>query len=156
MQGGLPCHRLSAAKELLQRGFDYLPEDAESQEAAEPEPEPTPEELAARRRTQLIEFSKHGPVYYRDDPFPCVCEDRLHDREGNVLEDADQLEAAARCSPTMEYLIRDPDQLEDFLARYAEYLTGRNIEHPRNPIDINRIYWTNPLLRKRSNPARAP
>ena len=24
-----PCHRLSAAKELLQRGFDYLPEDAD-------------------------------------------------------------------------------------------------------------------------------
>ena len=165
MQGQLPdfkpCHRLSAAKELLQRGFDYLPDDPDAPDshrsAAEPEPvELTPEELAAQRRAQLIEFSKHGPVYYRDDPFPCVCEDRLHDCEGNVLEDAEQLEAAARRSPTMEYLIRDPDRLEDFLARYAEYLIGWNIEHPRNPIDINRIYWTNPLLRKRSNPARAP
>ena len=26
-----PCHRLSAAKELLQRGFDYLPDDADPQ-----------------------------------------------------------------------------------------------------------------------------
>ena len=43
-----PCHRISAAKELLQRGFDYLPEDQDVPEAAdaaapEPEPEPEPE-----------------------------------------------------------------------------------------------------------------
>ena len=151
MQGQLPdfrpCHHLSAAKELLQRGFDYLPDDPDDPDshrsAAEPEPvELTPEELAAQRRAELIEFSKHGPVYYQNDPFPCVCEDRLHECEGNVLEDAEQLEAAARRSPTMEHLIRDPEQLEDFLARYAEYLIGWNIEHPHNPIDINRIYWT--------------
>ncbi len=45
MQGALPdfrpCHRLSAAKELLHRGFDYVPDDAEAQ-AAEPA-ELTPE-----------------------------------------------------------------------------------------------------------------
>ena len=35
-----PCHRISAAKELLQRGFDYLPEYADVPEAAAPEPEP--------------------------------------------------------------------------------------------------------------------
>ena len=145
MQGELtdfkPCHRLSAAKELLQRGFDYLPDDAE------PEPaELTPEELEAQRRAELIEFSKHGPVYYKTYPFPCVCEDRLHDCEGNVLDDQ-QLEQAARRSPTMEHLIRCPDQMDDFLARYAEYLTGWNAAHPRNPIDINRIIWTNPTWR---------
>ena len=147
MQGELPdfkpCHRLSAAKELLQRGFDYVPDDADTQEATEPEPvELTPEELEAQRRTELIEFSKHGPVYYRTYAFPCVCEDRLHDCEGNVL-DEEQREKAARRSPTMEHLIRCPDQMADFLARYAEYLTVWNAENPGNPIDINRIIWTN-------------
>ena len=88
MQGELPefkpCHRLSAAKELLQRGFDYAP-DADDPAAAEPEP--TPEELEAqRRRAEDIEFSRHGWVYYESYPYPCVCEDRLHDCKGNVLD----------------------------------------------------------------------
>ena len=82
-----PCHRISAAKELLQRGFDYVPEDQDAPEAAaaapEPEPELTPEDLAAQRRAEIIEFSKHGPRYYRNYAFPCVCEDRLHDRAGD-------------------------------------------------------------------------
>ena len=135
-----PCHRLSAAKELLQRGFDYVPDDADPQ--AEPEPaELTPEALEARRRAELIEFSKHGPGYYGIHPFPCVCEDRLHDCDGNPLDD-EQLEAAARRSPSMEHFIDDPDQMNRFLARYAEYLEHWNAEHPRNPIDINRIIWT--------------
>ena len=159
MQGELPdfkpCHRLSAAKELLQRGFDYLPDDADAQADAEPEPvELTPEELEAQRHAELLEFSKHGPVYYRNYPYPCVCEDRLHDCEGNPLDD-DQLEAAARRAPTMEHLIIDRDRLEDYLARYAEYLVGWNAEHPRNPIDINRLQWTS--LRWRDFPfPRAP
>ena len=147
-----PCHRLSAAKELLQRGFDYQPDDAE---AAEPEPvELTPEELEAQRHAELLEFSKHGPVYYKNYPYPCVCEDRLHDCEGNPLDD-DQLEAAARRAPTMEHLIIDRDRLEDYLARYAEYLIGWNAEHPRNPIDINRLRWNS--IRWRDFPfPRAP
>ena len=154
MQGDLPdfkpCHRLSAARELLQRGFDYVPDDAE------PEPaEPTPEELEAQRRAELIEFSKHGPVYYLDHSFPCVCEDRLHDCDGNALDD-EQLEQAARRSPTMEYLIRCPEQMDDFLARYAEYLTGWNAANPRNPIDINRIQWTNPTWRHLNSSIRGP
>ena len=66
-----PCHRLSAAKELLQRGFDYLPDDPDSQAAAEPEPvELTPEEREAQRHAELLEFSKHGPVYYQKLPLP--------------------------------------------------------------------------------------
>ena len=148
-----PCHRLSAAKELLQRGFDYVPDDADPQ--AEPEPvELTPEELEAQRHAELLEFSKHGPVYYKNYPYPCVCEDRLHDCEGNPLDD-DQLEAAARRAPTMEHLIIDRDRLEDYLARYAEYLKQWNAEHPRNPIDINRLQWTS--LRWRHFPfPRAP
>ena len=69
-----PCHRISAAKEL-QRGFDYLPEDQDVPEAAdaaapEPEPELTPEDFAAQRRAERIEFSKHGPRYYRNYAFP--------------------------------------------------------------------------------------
>ena len=149
-----PCHRLSAAKELLQRGFDYLLEDADPQ--AEPEPvELTPEELEAQRHAELLEFSKHGPVYYRNYPYPCVCEDRLHDCEGNPLDD-DQLEAAARRAPTMEHLIIDRDRLEDFLARYAEYLKHWNVEHPRNPIDFNRLQWTSLRWREYFASIRGP
>ena len=148
-----PCHRLSAAKELLQRGFDYLPDDPE---AAEPEPvELTPEELEAQRHAELLEFSKHGPVYYRNYPYPCVCEDRLHDCEGNPLDD-DELEAAARRAPTMEHLIIDRDRLEDFLARYAEYLKHWNAEHPRNPIDFNRLQWTSLRWREYFASIRGP
>ena len=150
-----PCHRLSAAKELLQRGFDYLPDDPDAQ--AEPEPvELTPEELEAQRRAELLEFSKHGPVYYRNHPYPCVCEDRLHDCEGNPLTDAAELEAAARRAPTMEHLIIDRDRLEDFLARYAEYLKQWNIEHPRNPIDFNRLQWTSLRWREYFASIRGP
>ena len=139
-----PCHRLSAAKELLQRGFDYPPDDTDDRKAAEPEPAaPTPEELEARRRAEIIEFSKHGPVYYQNHPFPCVCEDRLHDCKGNLL-DEQQREQVARRPPTMEYLLRDPEQMDRFLARYAEYLKEWNAENPGNPIDINRFVWTNP------------
>ena len=149
-----PCHRLSAAKELLQRGFDYQPDDADPQ--AEPEPvELTPEELEAQRHAELLEFSKHGPVYYRNYPYPCVCEDRLHDCEGNPLDD-DQLEAAARRAPTMEHLIIDRDRLEDFLARYAEYLKQWNAEHPRNPIDFNRLQWTSLRWREYFASIRGP
>ena len=151
-----PCHRLSAAKELLQRGFDYLPEDANAQAAAEPEPvELTPEELEAQRHAELLEFSKHGPVYYKNYPYPCVCEDRLHDCEGNPLDD-EQLEAAARRAPTMEHLIIDRDRLEDFLARYAEYLKHWNAEHPRNPIDFNRLQWTSLRWREYFASIRGP
>ena len=143
-----PCHRISAAKELLQRGFDYLPEYADVPEAAAPEPEPelTSEELGAQRRAERIEFSNHGSRYYRNYAFPCVCEDRLHDCEGNPL-DEEQLERTARRPPAMEYLLLDPEQMDDFLARYAEYLIGWNAEHPGNPIDINRFVWTNPTWR---------
>ena len=152
-----PCHRLSAAKELLQRGFDYVPDDADAQAAAEPEPvELTPEELEAQRHAELLEFSKHGPVYYRNYPYPCVCEDRLHDCEGNPLTDAAELEAAARRAPTMEHLIIDRDRLEDFLARYAEYLKQWNAEHPRNPIDFNRLQWTSLRWREYFASIRGP
>ena len=45
--------------------------------------------------------------------------------------------------------------MDDFLARYAQYLTVWNAENPRNPIDINRIRWTNPRWRH-LNSIRSP
>ena len=157
-----PCHRISAAKELLQRGFDYLPEHQDVPEAAdaaapepEPEPELTSEDLAAQRRAEIIEFSKHGPRYYRNYAFPCVCEDRLHDRAGNPLDD-DQLEAAALQPPVMEHFILTPERMDDFLARYAEYLIGWNAENPGNPIDFNRIRWNSIRWRDYFKSIRGP
>ena len=143
MQGELPdfkpCHRISAAKELLQRGFDYVP-DADDPAAAA-EPEPTPEELAAqRRRTDDIEFSRHGRVYYKSYSYPCVCEDRLHDCKGNVLN-AERREQFSRQAPAAQHYVLEADEIADYLARYAEYLTVWNAEHPENPIDLNRIHW---------------
>ena len=156
MQGELPdfkpCHRLSAARELLQRGFDHVPDDAESQETAEL----TPEELEAqRRRTEDMEFALHGPVYYKSHPYPCVCEDRLHDCQGNVLDDQ-QRATAVREGPGWQFFIGDPDRIDDYVARYAEYLTRRNVEYPDNPIDINRILWVDARWQQRLNPVRGP
>ncbi len=146
MQGELPdfkpCHRLSAARELLQRGFDYVPDDAEAQ-ADEPA-ELTPEELEAqRRRAEDMEFALHGPVYYKTHPFPCACEDRLHDCKGNLLDDQ-QRAKAVRKSPGWQFFIGDPDSIKDYVARYADYLDRHNAENPHNPIDINRLHWLDP------------
>ena len=144
MQGELadfkPCHRLSAAKELLQRGFDYVPEEIEAQPAAEPEPDPA-ELLAQLHLAEDIEFSKHGPVYYKTYPYPCVCEDRLHDCKGNVLTEEERPHFA-RKAPGMQSFLDEPHRIRDYLERYAEYLGWWNTEHPGNPVDIKRIHWT--------------
>jgi len=42
----------------------------------------------------------------------------------------------------MEQLIQTPEQMDDFLARYAQNLTRWNAENPCNPIHINRTPWT--------------
>ena len=55
----------------------------------------------------------------------------------------------------MEHLITCPDQMNDFLARYAEYLVGWNAANPGNPIDFNRIRWTN-IRWRHLYPIRAP
>ena len=164
MQGQLPdfrpCHRLSAAKELLRLGFNHHPQDqgqdARDATSAEPDPEePDPAEIEAQRRlAEDIEFSQHGPVYYASYPYPCVCEDRRHDCNGAVLDDR-QLEQSARKGPGMQFFIGEPDRMDDFLARYADYLTRRNSENPRNPIDISRILWTDHRW-QHLNPARGP
>ena len=149
-----PCHRLSAAKELLQRGFDYLPDDADPQ--AEPEPvELTPEELEAQRHAELLEFSKHGPVYYRNYPYPCVCEDRLHDCEGNPLTTINSKPPPV-ARPPWNTSSSTATGWRTFLARYAEYLKQWNAEHPRNPIDFNRLQWTSLRWREYFASIRGP
>ena len=141
-----PCHRLAAAKELLQRGFDYVPEDAADQAAAEPEPDLDPAEREARRRlAEDMEFARHSSTYYANiRPYPCVCEDRLHDCEGNLLDD-EQRDDMAHEGPGGQWVIGYPDRIDDYVARYAKYLEERwNVEHPEVPIDINRIHWITP------------
>ena len=46
--------------------------------------------------------------------------------------------------------------MDDFLARYAEYLTRWNAEHSHNPVDINRIFWVDDRWQQRLNPVRGP
>ncbi len=145
MQGQLPdfkpCHRLSAAKELLRLGFNHDPEDPgqDAGEATPAEPEPDPAEIEARRRlAEDIEFSRHGPVYYASYSYPCLCEDRRHDCNGNPLSDQ-ELEKAARKSPAKPLFIHDLAEMDTFTARYADYLARHNAENPDNPIDFNLI-----------------
>ncbi|MYD47883.1 MAG: hypothetical protein F4W95_05295 [Chloroflexi bacterium] len=141
--GFKPCHRLSAAKELLQRGFDYVPEEAEAQAEPEPEPEPTPEEAEAQRRlSEDREFALHGPPYYESYAYPCVCEDRLHDCEGNVLTEEERAQIV-REGPGKQFFISEPDRIADYYARYGKYLERWNVEHPEARVDINRIHWVN-------------
>ena len=120
MQGELPdfkpCHRLSAAKELLQRGFDYAPDAPDPHQAvaapapAEPDPDPDPAAVEARRRLREdIYFSRHGPVYYESYSYPCACEDRRHDCNGDPLN-PQKLEEAAQRAPAMTHFIDDRDE----------------------------------------------
>ena len=145
MQGQLPdfkpCHRLSAAKELLRLGFNYDTEDQgqDSQAATQPDPEPDPAEVEAQRRlAEDIEFSRHGPIYYASYAYPCVCEDRRHDCNGNLLNDR-KLETAARSTPAQSYFIDTLGEMEGFATRYVAYLNRHNAENPHNPIDFNLI-----------------
>ena len=149
MQGELPdfkpCHRLDAAKELLRRGFDSDLDDPDPQEAghAQAEPAPDPAEIEAQRQLrEHIEFSRHGPVYYESYSYPCVCEDRLHDCNGNALN-PQKLEEVSHHAPAMTHFIdyRDGAEKEAFTARYADYLTRHNALNPHNPIDFNLIRW---------------
>ena len=161
MQGELPdfkpCHRLSAARELLRLGFNHDPEDQEqdAHEAAPAEPEPDPAEVEAQcRLAEDIEFSRHGPIYYASYPYPCVCEDRHHDCDGNLLSDH-QLEKASRSTPGKRYFIHNRNEMDAFAARYADYLTRHNAENPHNPIDFNLIQ-PNLVPDHLLHPARGP
>ncbi len=101
-----------------------------------------------------MEFALHGPVYYQTHPFPCACEDRLHNCKGNVL-DEQQRAKAVRESPGWQFFIGDPDSIKDYVARYADYLDRHNAENPHNPIDINRLHWLDPRW-QHFNPVRGP
>ena len=148
MQGELldfqPCHRLSASRELLHRGFDYTLENEDLREA-EPIPDLAEEEQHRRReeyrrrREEAVEFSLHGPVYYDVNPWHCPCEDRLHDCEGNELTE-EECDEVARQSPGATAFIDEASKLEDFKSRYEAYLTRLN---PDKVLDafISNIRW---------------
>ncbi len=149
MQGELPDfkpgHRLSAAKELLQRGFDCAPDALAPHQAvaASAESPPDPAEVEARRQLQEdIDFSRHGPVYYEIYPYPCVCEDNLHDCDGNALS-PQECQRAAHHAPANAHFIsdRDANARAALMARYADYVNRRNALNPHNPIDINCVRW---------------
>ena len=167
MEGQLPdfkpCHRMSASKELLHQGSQYEAEHVgASGRSPEPQPEPDPEpdpqeqerqrqleaairqqEAARIRREEDIEYSRHGPVYYEIYSYPCSCEDRVHDCEGNEVS-AEELRRAATIPPGRSWYIGWGDTLEAFKARYREYLSRRNARFPDNPIHFDQIHWKDP------------
>ena len=149
LQDFQPCHRMSAAKELLKQGSQCSPLSKEEAGQAEPEPDPQEQERqrqqeAARlQREEDIEFSLHGDLFYDIYPFPCTCEDRLHDCEGN-LRTGEDLEFFTARSPMRYSYLRWGDTPEAYKERYREYLTRRNARFPHNPIHFDQIYWKDP------------
>ena len=144
LDGFKPCHRMSAAKELLHRGSQYEIEPAETAtpvgaSGRSPEPQPDPEEQQRRRhREDAIDFSLHGPIHYETNKFPCPCEDRKHDCNGSELTEQEIIEACAR-PPMLDSVIEDIDQQERFKARYAKFIARLNPDKP--PININTFRW---------------
>ena len=132
---------MSASKELLRCVFDFV---EEKETEAEPVVDPAEEEERLRReeyerqREEATEFSLHGPVYYEVYPWPCPCEDRWHDCEGNELTD-EESEEAARKPPGRIYILRSKDTPEAFKARYKAYLDRLNSETGKDPFSV--IRW---------------
>ena len=151
LQDFKPCHRMSASKELLKQGSSVRPEPVEGLEEGQAEPEPDPQEQERQRqqeaarlqREEDIEFSLHGDLFYDIYPFPCTCEDRLHDCEGN-LRTGEDLEFFTARSPMRYTYLRWGDTPEAYKERYREYLTRRNARFPHNPIHFDQIYWKDP------------
>ena len=156
LDGFKPCHRMSAAKELLKQGSaSYIapsPSTGEGWDGGEsPEPEPDPQEQERQRqqeaarlqRDEDIEFSLHRDLFYDVYPYPCTCEDRLHDCEGN-LRTGEDLEFFTARSPMRYTYLRWGDTPEAYKERYREYLTRRNARFPHNPIHFDQIYWKDP------------
>ena len=159
LQDFQPCHRMSAAKELLKQGSTYhiapSPSTGEGWDGGEnpvdPEPVEDPQEQERQRQQQAariqreedIEFSLHGDLFYDIYPFPCTCEDRLHDCEGN-LRTGEDLEFFTARSPMRYTYLRWGDTPEAYKERYREYLTRRNARFPHNPIHFDQIYWKDP------------
>ena len=147
LQDFKPCHRMSASKELLRCVFDFVEEEEEVE--AEPVLDPAEEEERLQReeyerqREEDIEFSLHGDLFYDVYPFPCTCEDRLHDCEGNETS-GERLEFYTTKSPMRYTYLRWGDTSEAYKERYREYLTRRNARFPHNPIHFDQIYWKDP------------
>ena len=137
-----PCHRMSAAKELLNRGSQCaIAEEEPEPEESETEREEREERRATRaEREEHIEYSLHGPVYYETYPWPCVCEYRERDCEGSELS-GEKLEEALTKPPARRLLIRYDDTLEAFKERYRDYLARRNARFPDDPVKFDRIRW---------------
>ena len=135
LEGFKPHHRMAASKELIRCGSQAEEAAARAQaeadaaaeaaeEEAEPELDPEEEEYK-RRRAEAVEFSRHGYLYYNLYSFPCTCEDRNHDCDGNELSDERKAEVALR-PPAANYFIHDAEEQEDYKVRYAEYLARLN------------------------------
>ena len=145
LQDFKPCHRMSASKELIRCVFDFVEEEEEIE--AEPVLDPAEEEERIRReeyerqREEAYDFSLHGPVYYEVYPWPCPCEDRWHDCEGNELTDEESQEAA-RKAPGRIYFLHSKDTPEAFKSRYKAYLTRLNSETGKDP--FSNIRWPTP------------
>ena len=125
----LPCHRISASRELLHRGFEYIPPDedvvddvADRVEAAR---QYFAEERRRRRYEEAVEFSLHGPDYYRDRTSRCPCEDRRHDCDGNELTEQ-ECEEKATLPTGKSATITDSNELEAHIAAFNAYLTRIN------------------------------
>ena len=168
MQGELqdfkPCHRMSASKELLKQGSaSYIapsPSTGEGWDMGVKIPftlnrvlnlskthksrsDSDSRKAARLQREEDIEFSLHGDLFYDIYPYPCTCEDRLHDCEGN-LRTGEDLEFFTARSPMRYSYLRWGDTPEAYKERYREYLTRRNARFPHNPIHFDQIYWKDP------------
>ncbi len=153
MQGELPDfkpnHRMSASKELLHCVFDFTEVGATGES---PEPVETPEEREERllheeyerQLEEDIEYSLHGPVYYKVYSYPCSCEDRRHDCKGNALNEKNH-KLITMGAPGGRHFLRSDDTLEQFKARYKAYLTRRNARYPHSPIHFENICWIAPI-----------
>ena len=139
LEGFKPCHRLYAAKELVRCVFDFVPVEEDIDDEAEPLPDLGEEwrQRQRRRREEALEFSLHGPLHYDANPFPCPCEDRRHDCDGNELSEEEHAEAVT-LAPIQEIYISDSDELDAFIERYKAYLNRIN---PGKPEVFNAIRW---------------
>ena len=98
----------------------------------------------ALQREEDIEFSLHGDLFYDIYPFPCTCEDRLHDCEGNEIS-GERLEFYTTKSPMRYTYLRWGDTSEAYKERYREYLTRRNAPIPPQPHPLRPDLLERPL-----------
>ena len=124
-----PCHRISASRELLHRGFEYIPPDEDVEDDVVDKIEAARqyfvEERRRRRHEEAVEFSLHGPDYYRDRTSRCPCEDRRHDCDGNELTEQ-ECEEKATLPTGKSATITDSNELEAHIAAFNAYLTRIN------------------------------